>query len=124
MRSMRPTAPAVRRRPEAAGAIGRAGTAVAIAVLAFTASGCEGGSGRAGTGDWVQPRGGLVTHGLSADAEALAGRGDADLGHPPEVRGAFGVATIEQRSRTSTERSGRVADHVVRRVRIREIRLR
>ncbi len=124
MRSMRPTAPAVRRRPEAAGAIGRAGTAVAIAVLAFTASGCEGGWGGAGPGAGVPPGGGLVPPGLSAAAAARGGRGDADLGHPPEVRGAFGVATIEQRSRTSTERSGRVADHVVRRVRIREIRLR
>ena len=63
-----------------------------------------------------------MTHGLAEDAEALAGRGDADLGYPPDVRRSFAVAVVETRSRLSTERSGRIADHTVRRVRIREVR--
>ena len=124
MRTARPTAPAARRRSDAAGGVGRVVRIVAIAVLGLAASACDAGRGPAGVEALVRPRGGIVTHGLSAEAEALSGRGDADLGHQPDVRASLGVATIEQRSRISTQWGGRVADHVVRRVRIREVRLR
>ena len=125
MRSVRPTAPAARPRPGAAGVVRRAAALAAgglLALASLAATGCTAGPAGTDTRAWVPPRGGLVTHGLSADAEAFAGRGDADLGHPPEVRPSFAVATLEQRSRLSTERSGRIADHVVRRIRIREVR--
>lgn len=127
MRSVRPTAPAARPRPHAAGVVRRAAALAAgglLSVVSLAATGCEAGSAGREARAWVPPRGGLVTHALAVDAEALSGRGDADLGYPPDVRPSFAVVTLDERSRLSTERSGRIADHVVRRVRIRQVRSR
>jgi hypothetical protein len=87
-----------------------AGSAVLVLL-----GGCAADDAATRTVTWEPPRGGFATSDLAVAAEALAGRGDARLGHPPRRAETLVFARVETRSRLTTSGSGRVTDSVSRR---------
>lgn len=97
---------------------------VTTPILLLLLGGCAANGPATQIATWEPPRGGFVTNEFAVAAEALAGRGDARLGHPPRPADTVTYAEVEQHSRLKTSRGGRVSDWVSRRERSTTIYLR